>query len=101
MTTTAADTDGTIAQVEFFHGTTLIGTGTAAPSRVLWNGVPAGSYSLTASATDNQGAVTRSDPRVLPSSTLFACQMHKCGCGYNKNNGLARSQKFLVVTRLA
>jgi len=65
MTTTAADTDGTIAQVEFFHGTTLIGTATAAPYRVLWNGVPAGSYSLTASATDNQGAVTRSDPRVL------------------------------------
>ena len=36
-----------------------------------------------------------------PSSTLFACQMHKWGCGYNKNNGLAGSEKFLVVTRLA
>jgi len=65
MTTTAADTDGTIAQVEFFHGTTLIGTATAAPYRVLWNGVPAGSYSLTATATDNQGAATGSDARAV------------------------------------
>ena len=60
-----ADTDGTIARVEFFHGTTLIGTATAAPYTVTWNGVPAGSYSLTAAATDNHGAVTRSDPRVV------------------------------------
>ena len=65
LTATAADTDGTIAKVEFFHGTTLIGTATAAPYRVLWNGVPAGSYSLTATATDNQGAATGSDARAV------------------------------------
>jgi len=28
--------------------------------------------------------------RDLPSSTLFASQMHKCGCLDNENNGLAR-----------
>ncbi|WP_273703801.1 Ig-like domain-containing protein, partial [Candidatus Accumulibacter vicinus] len=45
LTATAADTDGTITQVEFFQGTTLIGTATAAPYSFAWNSVPAGSYS--------------------------------------------------------
>ena len=37
----------------------------------------------------------------LPSSTLFACHTHKRGFGPNENKELARSRKFLVVTRLA
>lgn len=65
LTATAADTDGTISQVEFFQGTTLIGTATAAPYSVAWNSVPAGSYSLTAKATDNQGTATTSAARTI------------------------------------
>jgi uncharacterized repeat protein (TIGR01451 family) len=56
----AADSDGSITKVEFFRGTTLIGTSTAAPYSFVWNGATAGSYSLTAKATDNDGAVTTS-----------------------------------------
>ncbi|WP_273703777.1 Ig-like domain-containing protein, partial [Candidatus Accumulibacter vicinus] len=48
-----------------FQGTTLIGTATAAPYTVTWNSVPAGGYSLTAKATDNQGAVTTSAARTI------------------------------------
>ena len=48
--------------MEFFQGTTLIATRTAAPYSILWTGVPAGGYSLTARATDNQGASTTSAP---------------------------------------
>ena len=65
LTATAADTDGTISKVEFFQGTTLIGTATAAPYTVTWNSVPAGSYSLTAQATDHQGAATTSVARTI------------------------------------
>ncbi len=36
-----------------------------------------------------------------PSSTLFACQTHNRGISRNENKELARSQKFVVVTRLA
>jgi hypothetical protein len=52
----ASDSDGTISTVEFYQGSTLIGTSTAAPYSVTWADVGAGSYSLTAKASDNAGA---------------------------------------------
>ncbi|MDP3514719.1 MAG: Ig-like domain-containing protein [Sulfuritalea sp.] len=58
MTANAMDSDGTIAQVEFYNGATLIGSATAAPYTITWSNVPAGTYSLTARATDNHGAST-------------------------------------------
>jgi hypothetical protein len=58
----ASDTDGTITQVQFYQGTTLLGTDTTSPYSYAWNSVAAGSYSLTAKATDNGGAVTTSSP---------------------------------------
>ncbi|MBI3523008.1 MAG: hypothetical protein HY066_00555 [Betaproteobacteria bacterium] len=60
VTATATDSDGTIAKVEFYQGSTLIGTATAAPYTFVWSAIPAGSYSLTAKATDDQGASTTS-----------------------------------------
>ncbi|MFZ2650021.1 MAG: Ig-like domain-containing protein [Burkholderiaceae bacterium] len=56
----ASDADGTIARVEFYRGSTLLGTDTTAPYTFSWSGVAAGSYSLTARAYDNQNAVTTS-----------------------------------------
>jgi hypothetical protein len=58
----AADPDGNVVQVDFYSGDTLIGSDTTAPFEVSWSGVPAGSYSLTASATDNLGATSTSAP---------------------------------------
>jgi RHS repeat-associated protein len=60
LTANAADSDGTITQVDFYNGGTKIGTATAAPYTFVWANVAAGSYSLTARATDNGGAVTTS-----------------------------------------
>jgi PKD repeat protein len=60
LSAAAADTDGTITKVEFFQGTTLIGTDTTSPYTLSWTNVPAGSYSLTAKATDNLGAIQTS-----------------------------------------
>ena len=52
----AADRDGTVTLVEFFQGTTKLGQDASAPYAFTWPSVPAGTYSLTAVATDNQGA---------------------------------------------
>ena len=41
-------------------GSTPIGTVNAAPYGVTWNNVAAGSYALTAKATDSRGAATTS-----------------------------------------
>ncbi len=56
----ASDTDGTVTLVEFFSGSTKIGEASAAPFNFSWTNVGAGSYSLTAVATDDDGAQTTS-----------------------------------------
>ena len=56
----ASDTDGSVAQVQFFAGTNLLGTATANPYSVTWTNVPVGDYNLTAKATNNQGATSTS-----------------------------------------
>jgi len=56
----ASDSDGTVSKVEFFNGTRKLGEDTSSPYSFDWSNVPAGSYSLTARATDNNGAITTS-----------------------------------------
>jgi hypothetical protein len=58
----ASDADGTISSVSFYHGTTLIGTDATAPYQFNWTNVAAGTYSITAVATDNAGGTTTSSP---------------------------------------
>jgi hypothetical protein len=55
ITANASDNDGTISKVEFYNGTTLLGTAMVAPYSFSWTNVPAGNYSITAIATDNSG----------------------------------------------
>ncbi|HEX9510226.1 MAG TPA: Ig-like domain-containing protein [Puia sp.] len=57
---TAADADGTVAKVEFFNGSASLGAVTTAPYTLTWSNVAAGTYNLTAKATDNGGATTTS-----------------------------------------
>jgi hypothetical protein len=56
----AADSDGTISKVEFYNGTTLLGSSVNSPYSYSWTNVVAGTYTLTAKATDNKGASTTS-----------------------------------------
>jgi hypothetical protein len=62
ITAEALDSDGTIAGVEFLAGTAVVGTDATSPYSFTWTNVPAGSFSLTARATDNRGATTVSTP---------------------------------------
>jgi hypothetical protein len=55
ITANAADTDGSVANVQFYNGGTLLGTDTSSPYSFSWTGVAAGSYTITAKATDNGG----------------------------------------------
>src|SRR5215210_2918828 len=54
----ASDSDGGVAKVEFFNGATKLGEDTTAPYGYDWTAVAAGSYTLTARATDNLGVTT-------------------------------------------
>lgn len=55
ITANATDADGTISKVVFYNGTTILGTDIAAPYTFNWIGVAAGTYTITAKATDNAG----------------------------------------------
>lgn len=58
LTATASDSDGTVGSVEFYANGTRLGVDTSAPYSVSVGSVPAGTYSLTAVATDDKGATT-------------------------------------------
>ncbi|WP_169336219.1 Ig-like domain-containing protein [Pontibacter roseus] len=58
---TAADSDGTVAKVEFFNGTAKLGEDLTSPYSFTWSGVAAGAYQITAKATDNSGLSSTSE----------------------------------------
>jgi hypothetical protein len=58
----AQDADGAIAGVDFYADATFVGHASSPPYRATWDGVGAGSYAITAKATDNSGAVATSAP---------------------------------------
>src|SRR5438552_8524939 len=55
-----ADSDGSIANVEYFYGATLITSLSAPPYSFVWTEVPQGTYALTARVTDNLGGAMTS-----------------------------------------
>ena len=57
---TAADADDSVAKVEFFDGSTLLGEDTTSPYALAWTPTTGGPRTLTARATDTRGAATTS-----------------------------------------
>lgn len=56
----ASDPDGRVAKVEFFANGQKVGEDDTSPYSLSWTAAQAGSYSLSARATDNAGMVTMS-----------------------------------------
>ena len=91
----AGDSDGVVRKVEFFTGSTLIGTNFLPPYNILWNSVPAGIYSITARATDLVGLVGISAPVAItvdaaptePSESRDWGDLHRPGNYYRKRHG--------------
>ncbi len=71
ITAAASDSDGTIAQVDFYAGSQLIATDTTSQYQAAWSNVAAGNYSLTAVARDNLGG-TRTSGAVAVTITAAA-----------------------------
>lgn len=62
ITADASDSDGTVTNVAFYFGTTLIGQDSTAPYGYTWNHITNGTYTLTSCAYDNFGVVSTSQP---------------------------------------
>jgi YVTN family beta-propeller protein len=58
----AADSDGSVSRVDFFDGSTRIGSDTTSPFSFTWTASSARTYVLSATAVDNAGAATASTP---------------------------------------
>lgn len=91
LTATAADTDGSVVSVAYFANGTLVGTGTSQPFSVPWAGVAAGTYTITAVATDNIGAVATS-PSV---SVTVAPDPGRMNMALAANGGVASASSVL------
>ena len=62
ITATATDADGSISNVKFYNGTTLLSTDASSPYSHALANLAAGKYTLTAVATDNEGKSATSSP---------------------------------------
>ena len=58
----SAQTSEAVAQVAFYANATQIGVAVTSPYQIQWNNVSAGTYQLTAVATNIQGATSTSPP---------------------------------------
>lgn len=56
----SSNNSGNITKVEFYNGTQLVGTDTAAPYECTYSGLTDGTYNITARAYDNDGNQTQS-----------------------------------------
>lgn len=89
LAATAAAADGaTVSKVEFYSGTTLLGSDTTAPFTLGATGLAAGDYSLYAKAYDSLGASAESapvgihvaaGPAVVVTPTQLALEQGKSG----------------------
>ena len=69
---TASDSDGTVTNVQFFAGTTLLGSDTNSPYSIGASNLTTGSYNLTAVATDNSGlSKTSAVVRIVVGTTRY------------------------------
>jgi hypothetical protein len=106
----ASDSDGAIAKVEFFDGTTKLGESASAPYRYAWTNAAVGAHTLTAVAYDDHGASTTSDPRSItigltPAPMLVtsfeAAEGFTAGSLRNQNGWAATSATAAQVTTSA
>ena len=90
----AADSDGTVTNVQFLIGTTSLINTTAAPYFAVTNNLPAGDYTFSAIAADNLGAKntnTLSISVVTPASLQITAPQKIAGnfqFSYGVNTGL-------------
>lgn len=89
----------TITKVEFYNGSTLIGSSTTSPYSFTWTNVAANSYILTAKAYDSGGASTVSAPVAItvnaPGTAVIGCNiqfvMNQWNVGFSVNITLSNT----------
>src|SRR5690606_3275697 len=68
---TATDSDGSIAKVQLYTGTTLLGEDTSTPYSLDWANAQPGKYEIIAKATDNSGATAAAKVNIVVEEPVF------------------------------
>lgn len=68
-----ATDDVSVQQVDFYNGTTFLGTDYTPPYTFTWNNVPAGNHTINANAYDNLGLVGVASPVAITVSSAPVC----------------------------
>jgi regulation of enolase protein 1 (concanavalin A-like superfamily) len=106
----ATDSNGSITKVEFYRGSTLIGTDTTAPYSATSSNLAAGTYSFTAVAYDNGGASTSSaavsvtvttTTTVKPTTLLFTPSLDHATSVTSYSVAIRRSTDSATATPVA
>ena len=71
LTATATETGGTIARVEFYSGSSLIGSDSAAPYTMTWFSPDPGPYTITARAIDGTGNISTTSVNITVESLNY------------------------------
>jgi hypothetical protein len=87
ISASATDADGTISAVQFFNGATLLGSDATSPYSFVWSSVATGTYSITAKATDNSGAVATSTGVSVKVITVATGDIIGVDCGTKNTSG--------------
>ena len=77
----ATDVSGTITSVQFYNGTTLLGSATTAPYSFTWANVAAGAYAVTAKVTDSNGNTATSAAIDITVSAVSTADITGPTCG--------------------
>jgi Big-like domain-containing protein/type IX secretion system substrate protein len=81
ITVNVTDADGAISKVEFYNGSTKLGEATSAPYSFTWSSVAIGSYTLTATATDDRGGQSSAQVNITVTNVAAATVYKDCNYG--------------------
>ena len=95
---TAADADGTVSKVEFFNGATKLGEDASSPYSFAWTNVAAGTYTLTARATDDKTGTTTSNAITIVVSNPNAAPVVTITSPANNSNFVAAANITINAT---
>jgi hypothetical protein len=97
----ATDSDGSIQRVDFFNGSTYLGTAYDSPWTYAWTKVPAGSYTIKAVAYDNDGAKATSAGISVTVANPAITRTYYVSTGGSDANAGSSSAPFRTISKAA